>query len=349
MNIIIYVAHPSQYHFYKNIISKLKEWNYNIYLLSKTKDILQELLANDKIESINILPEGRKNNGLSIVFALFKRIYRLLRFIKNKKIDLMIASDSSIAIVGKIKRIKTIITLEDDIEVIPFLALTAYPFTNYIITPKVTRVGKWENKKIGYDGYQKLAYLHPNYFAPDENIFNKYFADSRNIFLVRLSGLTAHHDKKVEGISYELLLKIIEKLQLYGKVVISSEKPFDDDLNEYRLNIDVKDIHHILYYSFLLISDSQSMSVEASLLGVPSIRISSFAGKISVLEELEKKYKLTFGFLPEETDKIIDAVDELLKFQNLRTEWLKRRNSMLSDKIDVTEFIAQFIKNTYKQ
>jgi len=87
------------------------------------------------------------------------------------------------------------------------------------------------------------------------------------------------------------------------------------------------------------------MSVESALLGVPSIRYSSFAGKLSVLEELEHKYELTFGFQPSESEAMFEKIDELLSMPNLKEEWQLRRQRMLQDKIDVTSFFVWFIEN----
>ena len=95
----------------------------------------------------------------------------------------------------------------------------------------------------------------------------------------------------------------------------------------------------------MLIGDSQSMSVESALLGVPSIRYSSFAGKLSVLEELEHKYELTYGFLPEQSEAMFEKIEKLLSIPNLKEEWQQRRQSMLQDKIDVTAFFVWFIEN----
>jgi uncharacterized protein len=72
-------------------------------------------------------------------------------------------------------------------------------------------------------------------------------------------------------------------------------------------------MHHVLANASLLISDSQSMSVEAAMLGVPSLRFSSFAGKISVLEELEHKYKLTFGIDPSSPNKLLFKIEDIIK------------------------------------
>jgi predicted glycosyltransferase len=85
--------------------------------------------------------------------------------------------------------------------------------------------------------------------------------------------------------------------------------------------------------------------MEAAMLGTPSIRFSDFSGRISVLEELEHKYGLTFGFKTNESDKFFNKIDELLKTKNIKKEWQRRRQKMLAEKIDVTAFMAWLIEN----
>jgi hypothetical protein len=104
-------------------------------------------------------------------------------------------------------------------------------------------------------------------------------------------------------------------------------------------------MHQILANAEFLICDSQSMSIEASMLGVPSIRFSSFAGRISVLEELEHRYELTFGVNPSEPQKLFKKLEELLMNKNLGVDFQERRRKMLKDKIDVSAFIVWFIEN----
>jgi uncharacterized protein len=200
-------------------------------------------------------------------------------------------------------------------------------------------VGKFINKKIGYNGYMKLAYLHPKYFSPEVlNISKPYY-------MLRLSQLNAHHDFGILGISDSLVDRLIDMLSVKGKVFISSEKPLNSKYQSYQLDISPSKIHHYLANAEILISDSQSMSMEASMLGVPSIRFSDFAGRISVLEELEKKYELTFGVKTNMTDKLFSKLNELLSMPNLHQEFQNRRQKMLADKIDVTAFMIWFIEN----
>ena len=87
------------------------------------------------------------------------------------------------------------------------------------------------------------------------------------------------------------------------------------------------------------------MTAEAAVLGTPAIRCNSFVGKISYLEELEHKYGLTYGFLPSEKDKMLDKISELLSMKNLSIEWHKRRRQMLSEKLDLTSWLVDFILN----
>jgi predicted glycosyltransferase len=100
--------------------------------------------------------------------------------------------------------------------------------------------------------------------------------------------------------------------------VINSKEVIRNMDYKYQLKINPSDMHHLLYLSDLLISDSQSMSMEAAMLGTPSIRISDFAGRISVLNELELKFGLTFGYKPNQVKPIIDKIDELLNDLDLK-------------------------------
>ena len=112
---------------------------------------------------------------------------------------------------------------------------------------------------------------------------------------------------------------------------------------KFHLKINPLHIHHILSGALLLVSDSQSMSVEAAILGVPSIRFSSFTGRISVLEELEYKYNLTFGISPSNSMGLIEKVLDILNTENLKQIFSNRRDTMLREKINVAKFISWFI------
>lgn len=335
MKILIYLGHPAQYHFFKNIVNNLKK-NHKVRYLIKTKDVLEPLLVSDGAEFKNILPEGRKSTKRGVIWGLVKREVKVLCESLSFKPDLMLGSDPSIAHIGKILKIPVLTVLEDDAHVIYDLAKITFPFSTHIVAPDSCDCGKWNSKKISYAGYMKLAYLHPNFFTCEEPVFQK-------TALVRLSNLDAFHDKGIRGFDENLLKQIIKRLSGKYKVFLSSEKPIHPYFDEYLLRISPSDIHKVLCKTSLLISDSQSMTMEAAMLGIPSIRYNDFAGRIGVLEELEHKYKLTYGIKAGNPEKLCQMLENLLSISNLRDEFQKRRMEMLKEKIDVTMFFTWLI------
>ena len=106
-------------------------------------------------------------------------------------------------------------------------------------------------------------------------------------------------------------------------------------------------MHDALAFATLLISDSQTMTAEAAVLGTPAVRCNTFVGRISYLEELEHRYQLTFGFTPEAEDQMFSLIMFLLQQHNLATIWQERRNKMLSEKIDLTAWMVDFVESYF--
>jgi uncharacterized protein len=342
---LFYLGHPAQYLFIRKSIMALSQAGHCVKIIIKSKDVLEDLLIRDSIDYINILPQKRRDSKYAIVTSLLKRIIYLARIIQKIKPDLLISTDASTAILGLIFSVNRITITEDDYKVIKLLGDLTYPFTQTILCPEICDVGNWEHKKAGYPGYMKLAYLHPNIFHQNKGIRAKYGLPQKFI-LLRLAKLTAFHDHGMKGISNVVLEDIINKCEINRyHVLISAEDTIEERYSKYLLKIKVHDMHHVLAAASLLISDSQSMSVEAAILGVPSIRISSFVGKISVLEELEHTYKLTFGVLPDDSKKLFLILDNILKKTDLKLEYEKLQKKMLAEKIDVSAFLTWFIEN----
>ena len=343
--ILFYLGHPAQYHFVKNTVARLKNDGHEVLILIKTKDILEDLLKEDGVEYENIQRQPRGNGKLAILKASFQRTREVLKHAKSFEADVLIGTDSSVAQAAKLIRKPAITVLEDDYDVIKNLAKLTFPFSDCILVPAVCDVGPYEQKKVGYNGYMKLAYLHPNVFQPDRQILSKYHIEGGCI-LIRLAKLAAHHDVGIKGLNADLVREVISVAEQKGrKVYITSESDLDESLRPYQLKIHYKDVHHVLAFAGMLISDSQSMSVEASMLGVPSLRFSDFAGRISVLEELEQRYQLTFGIPTKDVNKLVSMMNELLAMPDLEATFQNRRQSMLSEKIDVTAFLTWFIEN----
>jgi len=339
--ILFYFGHPAQFLFAKNTIRLLKEKGCKTHLLIKTKEVLENLIISEGFDYENILNEGRKDSSIGMLAGLLKRDFRILQYVRKYNIDLMIGTDPALSHVGKLMGIPVITVLEDDCDVIPKLVKLTYPYTSHIFAPTVCRVGeKYQHKKISYEGYMKLAYLHPSYFTPD---VSKKPESKKPYILIRLAKLTAHHDDNIKGIDFSLIDQIIEMTEKKYQIFINSEESLPDKYEKFKLSIDPKDMHHVLNFAELFISDSQSMTVEAAMLGVPSIRYSDFIGKISVIEELEHKYDLTVSVKPPDIKSLVDQIDFFLNKKDLKQIFQDRRKKMLSEKVDVTELLTNLI------
>ncbi|NDY74109.1 hypothetical protein DO021_12790 [Desulfobacter hydrogenophilus] len=347
MNIAFFIAHPSQYYLFKESAAQLCK-KHNIILIYFEKDMISDLIKNDPYNVKTYCIKTIASNNISgTVLNLLKKEFNLYKIAKDHNIELFVGTSVAIAHVGRLLGAKSIIFTEDDVDVTHLSAKIGYPFCNHIVSPAICNLGKWEKKGVKYQGYQKLSYLHPTKFQYLNNFNINEMNFDEKFFLLRFSNLSAHHDIGIGGITDELAKKIIEILSIKGRVYISSERQLTTHFEKYKLKIDPTKIHQVLARANLLISDSQSMSVEAAMLGVPSIRFSDFSGRISVLEELEHKYCLTFGIKTSESEKLLETINELLSISSdLSAIFQTRRDIMLKDKIDVSSFITKLI-DTY--
>ena len=345
MRVLVYLGHPAHFHNYKNTIARLKADGHEVAVLIKKKDILEELLKNAGIPYHNILEEGRKDSQLGIAIGLLKRTWRLDRFCREFKPDILTGSSVENSLIGPLRHIPVINIGEDDADVVPKYARTAYPGASVILCPDTCDCGKWNAKAVKYPGYQELGYLHPENFTPRKEVVQRYFDPDKPYFLMRFSGLNAHHDAGIRGINNEIARQLIEILKPHGRVLITSERPLDAGLEPYRIAINPLDIHHVMAYADLYLGDSQTMAAEAGVLGVPYVRFNDFVGKIGYLKELEDKYQLGFGITPDREADLYATVQSLLEMPDRKAVFQSRRQRMLGEKINFATFLTDFIEH----
>jgi len=218
----------------------------------------------------------------------------------------------------------------------------------HILSPDITNIEKYTNKKISFPGYKELAYLHPNVFTPNSDIIKHININLKPFFIIRLVSLSAYHDVGKKGLSNIQVKKLIKVLEAYGNVFISAERNLPNEFEKYRLHIKTSDISHYLYFAKLFIGDSQTMTSEAAVLGTPSFRCNDFVGKISVMEEKEYKYGLTYNYPPDRFEDMLEKINQLLNQKNLEAEFVQKRNKMLNEKINLSLFMIWLFENYQK-
>ena len=264
--------------------------------------------------------------------------------VKSKKIDLGIGVSGLLAVVSKFTSMDSICLDDDDSLATPLFAKSIMT-ANTICTPAALKNDPRGPQHITYEGYHELAYLHPNQFIPNPNVIKDLgLTEGDTFFILRFNAFRAHHDGGESGMIREQKQRLIQLLLPYGRVFISSEKE-SPEFKKYKLNIKSHQIHSALYYAKMFVGDSQTMCSEAAVLGTPALKCNSFAKRLSIPNELEDKYGLCYAYRTTEFDAMLDKARQLLNNQTLKEDFQFRRQNMLSEKIDVTAFMAWFIEN----
>ena len=166
MNILIQLSHPAHFHLYKNVAQNFMRDGHNVFILIKTKDILEDLLKQSGLPYYNILKEAHRKSKFGMLWDMLVRDWRILRFVKKHKIDLLTGSTVEVAQVGWLTRKYRVNTGEDDMNVVPLFPKMAGPFMGTILSPRVCNNYSLEPYSVKYESYHELAYLHPNHFLP---------------------------------------------------------------------------------------------------------------------------------------------------------------------------------------
>ncbi len=342
LKILIDIGHPAHVHFFKYFISNMKEKGHKVLVTARNKDVTLDLL---KAYQIDFIPVGAiGNTKLDLITEWMKRDYEIVKIAGKFNPDILMGMlNPCAAHASKLLRKKSVIF--NDSEVVASTALITYPFADVICTPMnfSKNLGK---KHVRFNGYKELAYLHPNHFKPNPDIFKDLNIDINDKYIVmRFVAWKAGHDVKQRGFDLNTKIKCVRELEKYGRVFISSEDKLPKELEDYRIKFPPEKMHSLLYYAQMLIGDSQTMTTEAAVLGTPAIRYNTFVGEkdMSNFIELEKKYVLIHSY--DDPDKAINKAIQLIQRPNLKEEWKGKREMLLKDKIDVTEFMIWFIEN----
>ena len=335
------MAHPSDVYLFKYVINMLENEGYEyIVFVKERENIVKYLLDAFGFKYIELPPA--KYTMASRAVNLLQTNIVLYKYIKKLNPDLMVGRLSPyFAQISFLTR-KRFIAFEDS-EPITLNFLLTIPFTDTVITPETFKINLKTNH-LRVNSYKELAYLHPNYFKPDQRIYRWLKIKLGEKFVVlRFNAFDSYHDVGRKGFSLKDKYELINRLKNYAHVFISSELPLPNDIKEYELKIPKEKMHSVLYYAHLLVGDTQTSTTEAACLGTPAIRCNSFVGPndMSNFVELEKKYGLIFNY--SSPKKAIEKAVEIVKRDNIKEEWAEKRKILLKDKTDLTAYMHNLI------
>ena len=344
--VLFIISHPAHFHLFKNTIRSIETDGYKAIVVIRPKDVLEQLCQEAGMDYIKVSERSRTTGKIGLALSLLKKTWEVGKIVRKQRPDLMIGSDGVIAYVGKLLGIPSFDCDEDDAEATPLFAKMFYPFFTGIITPSICSVGKWDAKKIGHYSYHELAYLHPNQFKADPGKLTEYgIPQDKPFYLIRFAQLTAHHDAGIHGIDTSTALRLVQLLESKGNIYITSERPLEPELEPFRIHIRPIDIHHVMAFADIFIGDSQTMAAEAGVLGTPFVRLNDFSGRLAYLNEIEDVYQLGFSHKAADIDGFFESIQKWLNMPNRKEVCRVRRDHLLSEKIDLNQFLTWFIES----
>jgi predicted glycosyltransferase len=342
MKVLVTIQHPAHVHFFKNIITELEDIGHDLTIVARKGEYIERLLAAYNID-YTILA-GQAQTLPELMKIQMKYEYNIFKKSKSFEPDVLAAiGEPSITHVGKYLGIPSLIFT--DTEQAKLQNKITFPFADTIYTPDAytENIGQ---KQIRYPGYHELAYLHPDRFTPDPGVFDNVGINSNERFVIlRTVAWSALHDEGDSG--FDSIIEIVNEIEEQGvRVLITAEDDLPKSLKKYQISIDPHRIHNLQYYADLFLGESATMATESAVLGTPSFFVST--ATLGYLEELEHEYGLVSNFSGDRRQ--INAMNAAISIlENYDQElWDERRQNMLEDKIDTTDFIVDRITQTLK-
>jgi predicted glycosyltransferase len=344
MRIVFDIVHPAHVHFFRHMITTLHARGHTTAIVARDKDVTSDLLDSLGFEYSTVGQSGRKGKPAQLA-ELIRRDLALTRFARHFRADLIVTRNPAGVHAARLSGAIGIFDTDDGSAAgLHFAA--ARPFAHVLTSPDCLPED-WGPRHVRYPGYKQSAYLHPDHFKPDRHVLHELGVGSgERYFVVRFVAMQASHDSGEAGLTGLAKRTIIERLLQHGKVFLSCEAGVPQEWRHISFALPADRMHHALAFADLVVGDSQTMTAEAAVLGTPSLRSSTFVGRLAYLEELEQRYGLTRGFQPAQTDALLAYLDDHLAEPNLRARVAAAHARLLADKVNVADWYSDLIERT---
>ena len=345
MNILVDIGHPGHVHLLHGVAKELEKKGHNLFYAVREIPVAIRLM-----EYYGMTPflnlGGKRDSLIGKARTVMQQDFEMLRFVRKNHINIGLSSGIVLGHVSKLTSMKSLMFDDDDDDAEPLVVKYGHPACVAVFTPQC--IHRQTEHAVYYAGTHELAYLHPNRFTPNPSVLEKAgLKKGERFFIMRFVALKGHHDIGQQGLSLDQKCRLLELLKPYGRVIVTSERALEPEFEPYRLPVPPEEIHSLMAYSSMFLGDSQTMTSEAAILGVPALKCNTFAGRLTVPNELEQKYDLCYAYHPDDFNKLFAHLEQLLAKEPevLRQEWQEKRQRFLNDHIDVTAFFTWFIEN----
>jgi uncharacterized protein len=326
LRLLVDVLHPAHVHFFRPLAEQVVADGGAVLFTGRHKEVTVDLLrAHDLPHEIHSAIGG---GAPGLARELATRAARLARTCRRFRPDVLVGvMGPTIAPVGRLLRIPSLVCY--DTETAVATNSWVFPLATRVLVPRAWSGGERRNM-VRYDGYQELAYLHPDRFAPEPAVLTRLGLDEP-FALVRLVSWEASHDLGDSGFGDPVAF--VQQLSASIRVVVSAERGVPAALRPLQLTLPPQDLHHVLAGASLVVGEGATTAVEAAVLGTPAVFVHT--AELGYVRELCERFELLY--VETKQARALARSLELVRDPAATAEaWAGRRQRMLDASIDVT-------------
>jgi predicted glycosyltransferase len=103
-------------------------------------------------------------------------------------------------------------------------------------------------------------------------------------------------------------------------------------------------MHDLLAFADLFVGEGATMAAESAVLGTPAIYVNTLT--MGYTDELDERYELLFNYQQE--DRHERALEKAVSILEEDTDWQRRRERLLDDKIDTTDVVLHALTGQHR-
>ncbi len=334
MRALFDIVHPAHVHFYRHLHDRLRDEGHEVRVIARDKDVTCDLL--DAFEMPHEVVGRPRSNSLGQAAELIGRDFQLARECIRFKPDVVLTRNPAGVQAARLTRTLGIFDTDNGTSAGRHFAM-ARPFADIITSPAC--IGEdYGDKHRRFPSYKPLAFLHPNHFHGDPSVRSDLGVGADEPYaIVRLVAMSASHDHGESGLTVDALPLVVQRLSALMRVFVSGEAALPEGYEALRLSIRAERMLDAVSQASLLIGDSGSMVGEAGVLGVPTLFVGSFAGRLAFLDDLEHRWGLCRQTQLVDAESLWAQVAPLTE-HGIKDVWQARRTEMLGEMVDVSDW-----------
>mgnify|MGYP000692206655 CR=1 FL=1 len=330
--VLLDINHPSNFYFFKDFMLKMIKDGQKLYVAVKQRKYLPDLLEAYGIPYI--LKNKRASTLTGKLWILVKEVIQLYLLARKIRPAVLLSFASPYAAITGWLVGKPVITF-DDTEHNTLQHFIFPRFSSLIITPQCFKKS-FGKKHLRFEGSKESVYLYkPARELPDNSLKRDRLPPEGFFILVRFASYQAVHEMDQKSLSRDNKKEIVNHLNRFGQVLISSEGELPKNLKQYELKTPVHQIHQVLKRARLYFGDSTTMAAEAALLGTPAILIED-KGR-GYIDELQNKHNLIRNFYTHQIKNALQVAENW--FQNPEIEAESRAGKIIENTTDINSLL----------